>query len=683
MTPLQLAVVAYSSAVLRPAPHGPREPCVLVKALWRRALEQDPRGSLAAFALPEVGMLLQSAAAVEKQQQRPQLPYHLNHNTLTTPSVDEIAAAAAQRVLAAPAGELTSRTAVTLLQALTKLDSLSLRDLSNVVSGYAAAAVPAPELFDGISSALQRREILEFGGSWAMARVLSAYATAGHTDEPLFAAVADALMPRLPQLPPRVLARFAWAMAASGFHDGELLCVALSDIQQLCPEQLANMMFVAALAHSAGGGSSSSSSSKGGQHRALNVFSSSSGCSYSLASRGGFLEPEVRGSGDGLLRLVAANEKLCSAKLHESLLQLLQQRSYLVEDFKQLLLKCCAVPDQKRAPGNKVPPRYAAAWSRGWLYLQAGNTVQALRDAQTAMAYSATAAADIWVPALLLAGECFAASEMWPQAVLHLAKALTHAPDSMSVKSTAAVASCLSQAVCQLTPEQAWAFKSGGLQRLHQQLQEEAEMKLPEVLRPRPKWYYYNKWMTQRIHAALLELHLPAAAAKASLSLTGSSGSSGSGDEDGTAALFSLPPAGDPQRLLTAADALWGPSAEVVLAAAATAAGLEVDRHQGNDCSQPPSAMSELHHQQQLYKLPRPVLEKLLSLDAGDLDLMIQHPSALQAQVYELLDVWGAAGSDGLEQLEVAPLSWQEVQALTGPQRLAISCSKPDEGTRY
>jgi len=99
-------------------------------------------------------------------------------------------------------------------------------------------------------------------------------------------------------------------------------------------------------------------------------------------------------------------------------------------------------------------PRYAAAWCRGWLYLQAGNNIQALRDAQTALAYSATAAVIesvkptllatqpgceaplqslsktcvpplpvcSWFPALLLAGECFMALESWPQAVLHFAK---------------------------------------------------------------------------------------------------------------------------------------------------------------------------------------------------------------------------------------------------------------------
>jgi hypothetical protein len=64
-------------------------------------------------------------------------------------------------------------------------------------------------------------------------------------------------------------------------------------------------------------------------------------------------------------------------------------------------------------------------------------------------------------------------------------------------------------------------------------------------------------------------------------------------------------------------------------------------------------------------QLPEAVVSKLLALDAGDLDLMVQHPLALQGQVYELLDVlqvWllctrhhalhapGAGGSRGLSQ---------------------------------
>lgn len=42
---------------------------------------------------------------------------------------------------------------------------------------------------------------------------------------------------------------------------------------------------------------------------------------------------------------------------------------------------------------------------------------------------------------------------------------------------------------------------------------------------------------------------------------------------------------------------------------------------------------------QRSLQLPEAVIGKLLSMDAGDLDLMLQHPCALQAQVYELLDV--------------------------------------------
>jgi hypothetical protein len=145
--------------------------------------------------------------------------------------------------------------------------------------------------------------------------------------------------------------------------------------------------------------------------------------------------------------------------------------------------------------------------------------------------------------------------------------------------------------------------------------------------------YYYNKWMTQRIHTALLDLHLPAVAARTSLSLLCSH--HGQGNDVQGAAPFSLP-AGDPQQLMAAADALLGPNSEAVLAAAATAAGLQTNSNPDNGCSKSSPVMSGASQQlqpQQLYELPRPVLEKLLSLDAGDLDLMIQHPRALQGQV--------------------------------------------------
>lgn len=50
------------------------------------------------------------------------------------------------------------------------------------------------------------------------------------------------------------------------------------------------------------------------------------------------------------------------------------------------------------------------------------------------------------------------------------------------------VASALQQAVRGLSADQGYAWATGGLAGLQQQLQDEADMKLPEVLRPQPKW---------------------------------------------------------------------------------------------------------------------------------------------------------------------------------------------------
>ncbi|WIA39331.1 hypothetical protein OEZ86_005443 [Tetradesmus obliquus] len=82
--------------------------------------------------------------------------------------------------------------------------------------------------------------------------------------------------------------------------------------------------------------------------------------------------------------------------------------------------------------------------------------------------------------------------------------------------------------------------------------------------------------------------------------------------------------------------------------------------------------LQQQQQQQQVLQLPEPVVSKLLSLDAGDLDLMIQHPAALQAQVYELLDVLEASGPEGLAHYAVPHLSWEEVTALTGPGTVGL-----------
>lgn len=51
-----------------------------------------------------------------------------------------------------------------------------------------------------------------------------------------------------------------------------------------------------------------------------------------------------------------------------------------------------------------------------------------------------------------------------------------------------AVASALRLSVSGLSPDQGYAWATGGLEGLLQQLQDEEELRLPEVMRPRPKW---------------------------------------------------------------------------------------------------------------------------------------------------------------------------------------------------
>lgn len=87
-----------------------------------------------------------------------------------------------------------------------------------------------------------------------------------------------------------------------------------------------------------------------------------------------------------------------------------------------------------------------------------------------------------WPPALLLAAECLAALEQHAQAVILLSKAAQQAPGDVII------ANRISAVSRQLTADQSYAWSSGGVDALMQQLKDEAEMKLPEVLRPRPKW---------------------------------------------------------------------------------------------------------------------------------------------------------------------------------------------------
>jgi hypothetical protein len=206
--------------------------------------------------------------------------------------------------------------------------------------------------------------------------------------------------------------------------------------------------------------------------------------------------------------------------------------------------------------------------------------------------------------------------------------------------------------------------------------------------------YYFNQWMRQRIHLTLLELHLAAVMPSGNpftQRLTSSSSSNGAETsissargqlllsmfaEGGhkapavsaaaAAAGFQAPLLTGPALALPAADASkpWGAAAAAgTTAAAAVDAGIlntQDARSDADTSSEVKEATKRSTVLNSAYtsanasaaltnssgsssgrvlQLPEPVVSKLLALDAGDLDLMVQHPVALQGQVYELLDV--------------------------------------------
>eukprot|EP00878_Enallax_costatus_P023216 GHUV01024683.1.p1 GENE.GHUV01024683.1~~GHUV01024683.1.p1 ORF type:complete len:320 (+),score=116.31 GHUV01024683.1:1770-2729(+) len=155
--------------------------------------------------------------------------------------------------------------------------------------------------------------------------------------------------------------------------------------------------------------------------------------------------------------------------------------------------------------------------------------------------------------------------------------------------------------------------------------------------------YYYNKWMTNRIHTALLDLHL------------GGSLSSSTGQLEAPSS----------EQLRMAAEAAADTPA--VTAAAAAAGFLTAVSPVATSAARGGGALVQADQQpgqMPMLQLPGPVVDKLLSLDAGDLDLMIKHPTALQAQVYELLDVYEMNGAAALQNHTIPELTWEEVQVL-------------------
>jgi hypothetical protein len=159
------------------------------------------------------------------------------------------------------------------------------------------------------------------------------------------------------------------------------------------------------------------------------------------------------------LRLVPASERLSQAQLALSMEQYLLAATIPVSLVETLQQQAATVPPAKATGQTSPPPhthssstsctstppdsatlpccqhstgaraqRHVAAWARGCCYLQAGNARQALQDARAALAFCAagtpSGAPPKWFPALLLAGQAYAALEEWSQAVVHLAQVM-------------------------------------------------------------------------------------------------------------------------------------------------------------------------------------------------------------------------------------------------------------------
>ncbi|PSC70912.1 Tetratricopeptide repeat [Micractinium conductrix] len=62
--------------------------------------------------------------------------------------------------------------------------------------------------------------------------------------------------------------------------------------------------------------------------------------------------------------------------------------------------------------------------------------------------------------------------------------------------------------------------------------------------------------------------------------------------------------------------------------------------------------------------LPEPVMDKLLALEANELDMVLQYPAATRMTVERLLGVYQGQGADALESYSVPLLSWEDLQTI-------------------
>ncbi|KAK9822055.1 hypothetical protein WJX74_003920 [Apatococcus lobatus] len=262
-------------------------------------------------------------------------------------------------------------------------------------------------------------------------------------------------------------------------------------------------------------------------------------------------KPAALSSRDGrLLRRPPMPAKLEQGQLMEALQQAFTKS--LQQHARDLLVE---------AQGQR-PGRGPLSLLRGYAYLAAGNAEQAVKAAQ---AYGPSAeGASSWPEAWALLARSLEQLEDYTAAGLAAAQAQELRKGSLEYQED------VQRITCRMPRLHADALEEGGVAALKHKLAAEAEEAKPEFLKQRPKYYYYYRWMTERIT---------------------------------------------------------------------------------EHCTQ----------------LPAPVMDKLLTMDAGELDLLLQHESAIKAKAQHLEDVLQDKGAKYLETYKVPMLTWEEVKALKGP----------------
>ena len=257
--------------------------------------------------------------------------------------------------------------------------------------------------------------------------------------------------------------------------------------------------------------------------------------------------------------------------------------------------------------GKDFPIHESMALFRSIAYLKSGNSEQAMKDVQVAIARSSKPGWPRAHAVKALAHEQLANfrsarnapgpvnglgddgddtwySNQYSLAALEIARAIelleTAPPVYRSGRVQEANVKCefdsfFAEMMTRIPHEHQMSLANSGAKGLEEWLEEEFEQSKPEYLRKRPKYYYYYEWMRSRIDA-----HCPA--------------------------------------------------------------------------------------------LPEPVIDKLLTLDSTELDLLLQHETAIKGQAQEFLEVYNRDGPEALETYGTVALTWDEVKALKGPGTVGL-----------